>query len=106
MKHSAAYTTPKPSPCPCKGGKDCQCPHHADKDEGDNDEPPCQPSNSTPAPPKNNKGKERAREDHNSPKAPKQELPSVRKLDLSHLCFSLNFYFLMFLSQFPLCFPY
>ena len=25
----------------------------------------------------------------------------VRKLDLSHLCFSLNFYFLMFLSQFP-----
>ena len=25
----------------------------------------------------------------------------VRKLDLSHLCFSLNFSFLMFLSQFP-----
>ena len=25
----------------------------------------------------------------------------VRKLDLSHLCFSLNFYFLMFLLQFP-----
>ena len=25
----------------------------------------------------------------------------VRKLDLSHLCFSLNFCFLMFLSQFP-----
>ena len=30
----------------------------------------------------------------------------VRKLDLSHLCFSLNFYFLMFLRNFPLCFPY
>ena len=30
---------------------------------------------------------------------------SVRKLDLSHLCFSLNFYFLMFLSQFPSMFP-
>ena len=29
----------------------------------------------------------------------------VRKLDLSHLCFSLNFYFLMFLSQFPSMFP-
>ena len=28
-----------------------------------------------------------------------QEL--VRKLDLSHLCFSLNFYFLMFLCLFP-----
>ena len=26
---------------------------------------------------------------------------SVRKLDLLHLWFSLNFYFLMFLSQFP-----
>ena len=26
---------------------------------------------------------------------------AVRKLDLSYLCFSLNFYFLMFLSQFP-----
>ena len=25
----------------------------------------------------------------------------VRKLGLSHLCFSLNFYFLMFLLQFP-----
>ena len=25
----------------------------------------------------------------------------VRKLDLSHLCFSLNFCFLMFLLQFP-----
>ena len=30
----------------------------------------------------------------------------VRKSDLSHLCFSLNFYFLMFLRNFPLCFPY
>ena len=30
----------------------------------------------------------------------------VRKLDLLHLCFSLNFYFLMFLRNFPLCFPY
>ena len=30
----------------------------------------------------------------------------VRKLDLSHLCFSLNFYFLMFLRNFLLCFPY
>ena len=29
----------------------------------------------------------------------------VRKLDLSHLCFPLNFYFLMFLSQFPSMFP-
>ena len=29
----------------------------------------------------------------------------VRKLDLSHLCFSLNFYFPMFLSQFPSMFP-
>ena len=29
----------------------------------------------------------------------------VRKLDLSHLCFSLNFYFLMFLSHFPSMFP-
>ena len=29
----------------------------------------------------------------------------VRKLDLSHLCFSLNFFFLMFLSQFPSMFP-
>ena len=29
----------------------------------------------------------------------------VRKLDLLHLCFSLNFYFLMFLSQFPSMFP-
>src|ERR1700743_2489389 len=67
---------PKPSPCPCKGDKDCQCPHHGDEDEDDNDEPPRRPSNSTPAPPKNNKGKERAREDHDSPKAPKQELPS------------------------------
>ena len=28
-------------------------------------------------------------------------LVDVRKLDLSHLCFSLNFYFLMLLSQFP-----
>ena len=25
----------------------------------------------------------------------------IRKLDSSHLCFSLNFYILMFLSQFP-----
>ena len=30
----------------------------------------------------------------------------VRKLDLSHLCFSLNFYFPMFLSQFPSMFPF
>ena len=30
---------------------------------------------------------------------------TVRKLDLSHLCFSLNFYFLMFLSQFSSMFP-
>ena len=30
---------------------------------------------------------------------------AVRKLDLLHLCFSLNFYFLMFLSQFPSMFP-
>ena len=29
----------------------------------------------------------------------------VRKLDLSHLCFSLNFYFLMFLRLFPYMFP-
>ena len=29
----------------------------------------------------------------------------VRKLDLSHLCFSLNFYFLMFLRLFPSMFP-
>ena len=29
-----------------------------------------------------------------------KKLGSVRKLDLSHLCFSLNFYFLMFLLQF------
>ena len=31
--------------------------------------------------------------------------PPVRKLDLSHLCFSLNFYFLMFLRLFPSMFP-
>ena len=31
---------------------------------------------------------------------------TVRKLDLSHLCFSLNFHFLMFLHNFLLCFPY
>ena len=36
--------------------------------------------------------------------APPVENPIVRKLDLSHLCFSLNFYFLMFLHNFPLCF--
>ena len=30
----------------------------------------------------------------------------VRKLDLSHLCFSLNFYFLMFPSQFPSMFSF
>ena len=30
----------------------------------------------------------------------------VRKLDLSHLCFSLNFCFLMILHNFLLCFPY
>ena len=29
----------------------------------------------------------------------------VRKLDLSHLCFSLNFYFPMFLRLFPSMFP-
>ena len=29
----------------------------------------------------------------------------VRKLDLVHLCFSLNFYFLMFPLQFPSMFP-
>ena len=29
----------------------------------------------------------------------------VRKLDLLHLCFSLNFYFLMFPRNFLLCFP-
>ena len=34
-----------------------------------------------------------------------QEETTVRKLDLSHLCFSLNFYFLMFPSQFPFMFP-
>ena len=33
------------------------------------------------------------------------EQGGVRKLDLSHLCFSLNFYFLMLLSQFPSMFP-
>ena len=32
-------------------------------------------------------------------------LVSVRKLDLSHLCFSLNFYFSMFLRLFPSMFP-
>ena len=32
---------------------------------------------------------------------PRLFLVNVRKLDLSHLCFSLNFYFLMFLLQFP-----
>ena len=31
--------------------------------------------------------------------------PDVRKSDLSHLCFSLNFYFLMFLRLFPSMFP-
>ena len=41
-----------------------------------NDEPPRRPSKSTPAPPKNNKGKERVWEDHDSPKAPRQELPT------------------------------
>ena len=30
----------------------------------------------------------------------------VRKLDLLHLCFSSNFYFLIFPRNFPLCFPY
>ena len=30
---------------------------------------------------------------------------AVRKLDLSHLCFSLNFCFLMFLRLFPSMFP-
>ena len=33
-------------------------------------------------------------------------LRDVRKLDLSHLCFSLNFYFLMLLRNFLLCFLY
>ena len=32
-------------------------------------------------------------------------VPTVRKLDLSQLCFSLNFYFLMFLRLFPFMFP-
>ena len=31
---------------------------------------------------------------------------TVRKLDLSHLCFSLNFHFLMSFRNFPLCFFY
>ena len=31
--------------------------------------------------------------------------PSVRKLDLSHLCFSLNFYFSKLLRRFPSMFP-
>ena len=31
--------------------------------------------------------------------------PPVRKLDLSQLCFSLNFYFLVFFHNFLLCFP-
>ena len=35
----------------------------------------------------------------------KELLTIVRKLDLSHLCFSLNFYFLMFLRNFLLCSP-
>ena len=35
----------------------------------------------------------------------RQQRSGVRKLDLLHLCFSLNFYFLMFLSQFPSMFP-
>ena len=30
----------------------------------------------------------------------------VRKLDLLHLCFSLNFYFLMLLLQFPCMFSF
>ena len=30
---------------------------------------------------------------------------TVRKLDLSHLCFSSNFYFSMFLRLFPSMFP-
>ena len=34
------------------------------------------------------------------------QLKYVRKLDLLHLCFSLNFYFLMFLRNFLLCFLY
>ena len=29
------------------------------------------------------------------------DVMGVRKLDLSHLCFSLNFYFSMFLRPFP-----
>ena len=43
------------------------------------------------------------------PKRGQQRRPSspiVRKLDLLQLCFSLNFYFLMFLRNFLLCFPY
>ena len=32
--------------------------------------------------------------------------PLVRRLDLSQLYFSLNFYFLLFLCNFPLCFLY
>ena len=34
-----------------------------------------------------------------------EERAAVRKLDLSQLCFSLNFYFLMFLRLFPSMFP-
>ena len=34
-----------------------------------------------------------------------EENVCVRKLDLSHLCFSLNFYFPMFLRLFPSMFP-
>ena len=34
-----------------------------------------------------------------------EEINGVRKLDLSHLCFSLNFYFSMLLRLFPSMFP-
>ena len=66
---------PKPRPCPCRGSKDCQCLHSGNKDDDDNDEPPRQPAKPTPAPPKNNKGKERAWENRDSSKAPEQEQP-------------------------------
>ena len=45
---------------------------------------------------------------HQLPNKPLTSLPNmpiVRKLDLSHSCFSLNFYFPMFLRLFPSMFP-
>ena len=47
--------------------------------------------NYTPEPDSNNSAKEGSNGSDGT----------VKKLDLLHLCFSLNFYFLMFLSQFP-----